>query len=297
MRLRELRVSFAHKIAQSLVARRQAKQGGSDVAANWGAYADWRETTLRKILIEGFGADFVKGKVALDFGCGDGALCTALMDLGAESAHGVDLDQAGLERFAERLRHYTGPRKPTFSRSTSPKRIDEPDQKFDVIYCFDVLEHVMDYRENIFEWHRVLKPRGSVCIYWQPYWHPYGHHAHDWIPIPWAHVFLNDAEVLEVCARIVDWDGFAAPIWDRNHDGTKKNRFRAARAGENFLNKLTTAEFERICREAGFTFARREFKPFQIRQPAKAVSSLMTRLPMARDFFTAFALYELSKAG
>lgn len=289
-----IRVDLTYSLARRLVARRQARHGAIAVAADWESYAEWREQELRNQLINGFGAESVKGKVALDFGCGDGALCTLLMDLGAQEAHGVDLSQVWLDRFEKRLQQYKGDRKPTYSLSSSSKRIDQPDRKFDAIYCFDVLEHVIDYRESIGEWHRVLKPGGSVYIWWQPYWHPYGHHVYDWIPIPWAHAFLDDHEMREVCARIVDWDGFDPPVWDRNADGTKKNRFREVHAGNNnYLNKLTVREFESACKQVGFKFARREFEPFGMPQPARAISAVMTKVPVVRDFFTACALYEL----
>ena len=290
-----LRVNVAYKVARHLVARRQSKSGGIAVAANWDVYGHWRDKVLRAQLIDGFGPHVAIGKVCLDFGCGDGALSTTLMDAGAESVHGVDLSEQCLQRFAERLARYPGNRRPTYSRSTIARRIDLPDQKFDAIFCFDVLEHVMDYREIIFEWFRVLKPGGSVYIWWQPYWHPYGHHAFDWIPIPWAHVFLDRADLSEVCARIVDWDEFDAPIWDRNEDGTKKNRFRETDRGDHFLNRLTVRVFERICMDAGFKFSHREFQPFSMPGPARAISGLMTKVPMARDFFTAFTVYELQR--
>jgi SAM-dependent methyltransferase len=298
-----LRVNLAYRLARHLVARRQARTGSHNPSAawhpavtkDWRAYADWRYATLRRQFDRYFGADTVKGKDALDFGCGDGALSTVLMDAGAARVHGIDLDERSLAQFAERLTRYTGERRPTFSRNTTATKISEPDQTFDAIYCLDVVEHIMDYRPIIHEWFRVLRPGGSVYIWWQPYWHPFGHHAYDWVPIPWVHALLSDGEINEVCARIVDWPGFDAPVWDLNPDGTRKNRFRAAGAGSNFLNKLTVHEFERHCGEAGFTLQRREFHPFTLPQPAKAISGLLTNVPLARDFFMACAVYQLAR--
>lgn len=300
-----LRVSLVARLARRLVARRQARQAGhSEISADWHpavskdwhAYGDWRDKSLRRQFETYFGVQSAAGKVVLDFGCGDGALCTILTDAGARKVHGIDIDERSLTRFAERLGRYTGERRPTFSRSTFPSRIDEPDHTFDAIYCLDALEHIMDYHAIIKEWHRVLRPGGSVYIWWQPYWHPFGHHAHYWVPIPWIHAFLSDAEITEVCARVVDWPGFDAPIWDRNPDGSRKNRFRVAGAGEGFLNKLTVREFERQCGVAGFTLGRREFYSFRTPQPAKAISGFMTKIPIARDFFMACGVYELVRA-
>ena len=298
-----LSVNVTYWAARRLVASRQARQTPkkvidaewhADVSADRDAYADWRYRTLHHQFTQYFGAESAKGKVALDFGCGDGALCIALMDARAERVHGVDLAERSLAQFAKRLSGYTGERRPTFSRSTSPVTIDEPDETYDAIYCLDTLEHVIDYRAIILEWHRILRPAGCVYIWWQPYWHPFGHHRYDWMPIPWAHAFLTEQEMDDVCAKIVDWPDFNAPIWDRNPDGTRKNRFRVPGAG-NFLNKLTTLQFERTCRDVGFLLKRREFYPFTWPQPAKAISALMTKVPIARDFFMACAVYQLMR--
>ena len=292
-----VKVRVAYAIARRLVARRQAVQGVAVQTTSWDAYAEWREDSLRKQLLDCFRDHSPRGKVVLDFGCGDGALCVTLAALGAASVHGVDIRQDNLSKFAERLALYEGNPRPTFSLSRSPKKIDEPSEKFDGIYCFDTMEHVMDYAEIISEWHRILKPGGSVYIWWQPYWHPYGHHATPWLPIPWAHVVLDNTEIHEVCARIVDWEGFMPPIYDQNPDGSKKNRFRAQGVTDDYLNKLTVREFETICSKVGFCFAKREFRPFGLPQPAQAISKVMTAIPIARDYFTACAIYELHKDG
>jgi hypothetical protein len=82
-------------------------------------------------------------------------------------------------------------------------------------------------------------------------------------------------------------------VWDQNPDGSRKNRFRVPQAGQGFLNKLTVRQFERVCSDAGFEFARREFHPFSMPQPLKAISALGTKLPGARDFLSAYAIYDL----
>ncbi len=291
-----VKVALAYQIARRLVARRQAKHGVNNAtAADWQAYGAWRDRQLTQEFDEQFGAETARGKEVLDFGCGDGQLSVALMKRGAKRVHGVDLDEQGLARFADRLRREGDGALPTFSRSESGERIDLPDESFDAICCFDVMEHVMAYREIVREWRRILRPGGRVYISWQPYWHPFGHHSSDWIPIPWVHVFLRDPELNEVCARVVDWPDFQPSVWDQNPDGTRINRFRVAGAGDNFLNKLTTGEFERVCRSSELSIVRREFRPFSLPQPFKGISLMGTKIPVVRDYFTGYAIYELAR--
>ena len=92
---------------------------------------------------------------------------------------------------------------------------------------------------------------------------------------------------------LVDWPDFKPSMRDLNPDGSRKNRFRVPDAGKDYLNELTVREFERVCSDAGFELARREFHPFSMPQPLKAISTLGTKLPGARDFLSACAIYEL----
>src|SRR5687768_14148267 len=100
--MREIRVNIAYQLARHLIAKRQAKLGGARAEArDWNAYGEWRHMALRAQLAETFGLETAIGKDILDFGCGSGALATTLMEVGAKSVHGVDVDQGGLARFAE----------------------------------------------------------------------------------------------------------------------------------------------------------------------------------------------------
>ena len=136
-------------------------------------------------------------------------------------------------------------------RSLGPMQIDLPAASFDVIFCFDVLEHIMDYRDIVPEWHRVVRPRRQRADSLAAVLAPVRPPRERLVPIPWAHVLLNGRELREVCARIVDWPEFQESVWDRNADGSRRNRFREQDAGEDFLNKLTVREFEGVWQGGG----------------------------------------------
>jgi SAM-dependent methyltransferase len=288
------RVAIATHFARWLLTQKQARII-SAVATDWNTYGSWRDQKLQEQCTAFFGAESARGKDVLDFGCGDGQLCIVLANMGARSVHGVDISEPGLKRFEERLRAYGGNVRPTYSLSRNAAAIEAADESFDAIYCLDALEHIMDYEPIIHEWQRVLRPSGHVYICWQPYWHPYGHHAQYWAPIPWLHVLLTHDEINRVCEAIVDWQDFNAPIWDRNADGTKKNRFRDLNGNAGFLNELTIGEFERICAQAKLRIVRRQLRPFTVPQPLRLVSSTLSRVPPLQDYFTACAVYQLGK--
>ena len=284
------------------IAKRRISTGVSG-PANYAAsrsstqeYADWREQTLEDEFLENFSPDIVKDKDILDFGCGNGALSFLMVRLGAKSCIGVDLDQRSIDIANDRARG----KAISFKHASSTTRIDLADHSIDVIVCFDVMEHIMEYKSIMGEWHRVLRPGGKVLIHWQPWFHPYGHHGQDYLPIPWVHVFLNSRQRSEVSARIVDLPEFDAPSWDYDENNNRINRFREAikqnRADrEGFLNKLTMWKFEHLCEKVGLNIERQALKSFQGPFIVRKISLAMTKVPGMREFFTANVVYVLSK--
>ncbi len=267
-----------------------------EVVAATHDYQKWRQRALATEFRRFFDPALVSGKDVLDFGCGTGALSFVVTQLGAKSCIGIDLNQSQIEEARRRVRHEPI----SFQCATNTVSIDLPDESVDVIACFDVLEHIMEYRAIVPEWHRVLRRDGRILIHWQPWFHPYGHHVHGYIPLPWVHLFLNDGEISEVCARVVDLPNFNPPWWDRDVNGKKINRFRrrinAGRGGDNnFLNKLTMAQFERLCHDVGFCIESRKLSAFDGPALVRHTSSLASKLPFLREFFTANAVYTLSK--
>ena len=51
------------------------------------------------------------------------------------------------------------------------------DEEFDIVYLWDILEHVKDPQKTVKEASRVCKSHGSIFIEFSPYWaYPTGHH-------------------------------------------------------------------------------------------------------------------------
>ena len=283
------------------IARRRVKgfsttPSSPEATSSPASYRKWREETLESEFLQNFGPDLVKGKDVLDFGCGDGALSFVMAGLGARSCVGLDLTQRDIDFANTQVKDEPI----TFKCSSSTSAVDLDDQSIDVIACFDVMEHIMEYKEIMKEWARILRPGGKVLIHWQPYFHPYGHHAHAYIPIPWVHVVLNSRGFSEVCARIVELPEFDAPYWDYDESGRRINRFQieidsglADKPGH--LNELTMLRFERLCREIGLRIERRTLESFSGPKVVQTVSGLMKRIPGVREFFTANAIYILAR--
>ncbi|MBL8397531.1 MAG: class I SAM-dependent methyltransferase [Candidatus Accumulibacter sp.] len=270
-----------------------AVKGGSSTAA----YVQWRDDALENEFRRCFDIKLIQGKDILDLGCGTGGLTFLLIELGAKSCVGIDLSHKDIEIANSKLTNQPI----VFQCASNTETIDLSDQSVDVVACFDVMEHIIEYRSIINEWRRVLRPGGRVLISWQPWFHPYGHHARGYIPIPWAHVFLKHRQRIEICARIVDLPEFEAPWWDRDENGNTINRFRDALKNRhladksNFLNELTMSRFERICQDSRLAVERRIFQPFNGPAITRWLSHLLSQLPGIREFFTSKAIYILKK--
>src|ERR1039458_5456936 len=126
-------------------------------------YDGWRDEALMDQFTGHFHWDQVKGKRVLDFGCGGGQLSFAAKQNGARSVLGVDVIPLRISRATAQAASMG--LDVQFALVEDPKRIDVPDGSIDVILCFDVMEHVMNYEAAVQEWARALAPGGAVLIW------------------------------------------------------------------------------------------------------------------------------------
>ena len=100
------------------------------------------------------------------------------------------------------------------------------------------------------------------------------------VPLPWAHVFFSERTLLNVCARVYDLPEFKPRWWDLDEHGRKKpNKWRQLVQLPD-LNRLTIAQFERLCQHTGLQIARRELYGFGGSRLGRLTRGL-TRLPSA----------------
>jgi len=222
-------------------------------------YDEWRDESLKGQFEAYFRWELIRGKRVLDFGCGTGPLSLLCAQNGAKAVTGVDLSRRSIERARRSQQAFSNV---DFILEESATRISLPDDSIDVIVCFDVMEHVMDYEPIIVEWKRVLAPGGCVLMWWSVWWHPYGHHMHTMIPLPWVHVFMSDESLFRVCARIYDTPQFQPRIWHFDDNGKRKPNPYKGRVRFDDLNKLTIRRFDEVAVAAGFHPRRKQINPF-----------------------------------
>jgi len=111
---------------------------------------DTRVRAVLKMMLNG------KGKLKLlDVGCSDGKISKLFSERGY-NVYGVDISVKALKKAKE------GGIK--VIRADITKRLPFRDAKFDVVFCGEVLEHVLDPMSLLKEIHRVLKPYGNFIL-------------------------------------------------------------------------------------------------------------------------------------
>jgi ubiquinone/menaquinone biosynthesis C-methylase UbiE len=92
----------------------------------------------------------------LDLGCGEGDLAAAAAQAGARDVLGVDVAAEAVRR--ARARH------PELRFERVADALPAPDAYFDLVWCSEVLEHVLDTAAVLSEARRVLRTGGLMLV-------------------------------------------------------------------------------------------------------------------------------------
>jgi SAM-dependent methyltransferase len=272
------------------------RAGSGAVVFDRDGYRNWRAQELRSQFNDYFSQNDIADKDVVDFGCGEGDLSFLMADMGVRSITGLEISP---DRVASAERRSNGCPflvRPRFLVAKNPDAVELATGSVDVILCFDVLEHVMEYEKIIREWHRILRDRGRVLIWWVPWWHPYGPHIESLVPIPWAHVIFSEEILIETCSRVYDMPGFKPRIWDLDEQGVKKPNKWVACNRLPEVNKLTMKGFETICANVGFRIASKKIRGFGSSMIAK-FTHMFLKIPSLAEYFTSSVVYVLEKRG
>lgn len=251
---------------------------------DYAAYDQWRHESLTASW-SAFDDQWITDRDVLDFGCGDGQMSAFLIGKNPKTMTGVDLNAEAIERA----------KRPGIDFLVGAEdAIPCPDQSFDTILAFDCMEHVMQPREILDEWFRVLRPDGRVLIEWFPFKGPWGPHMESLIPVPWAHVLFSEQTLFKAAAEIYDHPSFQPRHWDMENGQKRPNKWRqwSTFKEQGYVNELDIKTFKRLATEAGFDIDRLYRRGFS--GPAWR-QSLGTFLMLFGEHFVMSAIIELVK--
>ena len=106
----------------------------------------------------------IVGKRCIDFGCGNGVFCFALLEIGAASVAGIDFGAHNI-KFANRVAELRGVAGQAEFREATVYDTGYPDARFDFAIQNGVFHHLNDQDRAYREVARVLKPDGTFWTY------------------------------------------------------------------------------------------------------------------------------------
>jgi SAM-dependent methyltransferase len=201
-----------------------------------------------------------KGRVVIDFGCGEGLEAIEIAQNGAQKVIGIDIREAVLRRANANAIEAGVATLCQFERSTN--------ERADIVISIDSFEHFADPRQALRTMYDLLKPGGILMVSFGPPWyHPYGGHLFS--VFPWAHLLFSEP-------ALIRWRS------DIRSDGARC--FGEVAGG---LNQMTVREFEQLVRD----------RRFQVQSlsmvPIRRLAFLHNRL--TREFTTSIVRCELQR--
>jgi len=178
----------------------------------------------------------VKGKVVIDFGCGEGHEAIELAQNGARRVIGIDIRESTLERARANAAMAGVKGFCHFDRATN--------EAADVVISVDTFEHVANPSLALMQMWDLLTAGGVLKVSFGPPWyHPYGGHLFS--VFPWAHLLFSEAALIQWRSHI-------------RSDGARV--FNEVAGG---LNQMTLRRFERLIRGQGMRVESLEMIPIR----------------------------------
>ncbi|WP_370174922.1 class I SAM-dependent methyltransferase [Sphingobium abikonense] len=149
----------------------------------------------------------LEGKRILDLGCGEMLMTYGLASRGAEEVVGLDITKLDPDKSLKTLVDGGFPDAANYRDRVSAavydgKSMPFPDEHFDIIFCWGVMEHVADVPAVLAEIKRVLKTGGIAFIKVFPWFHSYfGSHLSDFVPVPFAHLTHDQAAMRAIIEK------------------------------------------------------------------------------------------------
>ncbi len=254
----------------------RARVGGRESSV---AYSLW-EYRIGKDLLAAYAGRLgpLAGKLVLDVGCGLGGKTVAYAEAGARLV-GVDIAEKNISQCAA----FASARgvKVEFSAGDA-EQMPFLDATFDLVIANDSLEHFRNPGGALRELGRVIKPGGSIFLFFTPWRSPLGSHLYDYIRTPWCHLMFPEWLIRELLVKTLA------------ERGEEKPEARAVQLMDEYhteLNRITVGRYHEILRGIrSLECVYEELKP-----PKYARLAPFVKVPLAGEFFVGTVVGILSK--
>ena len=245
----------------------RARLGGRESSE---AYSLW-EYGVGKDILAGYQRHLgtLDGKLVLDIGCGLGGKTVAYAEAGARVI-GVDLSEKNISQCFDFARTQ---RVEAAFVAGDAERLPFAAGTFDLVIANDSLEHFGNPEGALAELARVLRPGGSIILFFTPWGSPLGSHLYDYIRAPWCHLLFPEWLLRGLLERELAGRGVPDP-------GRRAAQLMDEYRGE--LNRITVWRYHRMLKRLpGVELSFEELKP-----PKYAWLAPLARVPLAGELFT-----------
>ena len=225
----------------------------------------------------------VKDKKIIELGSGLGHYSASLVELGAHSVHGVEI-QSKKVLFAQE--NNAGCENLSFVQGDITN-LAEGDHEFDLAFSHTVFEHVSDVPAALKELHRVLKTDGEVLLSFNYFHHQGGHHLFPYIYFPWPTTLVNESSLCSYWTERLHADQAQGKGFYYEKGAALKH---LGQGSEFNLNRLTFEDFESMLTDANFEVVEK--------LPSQALGILfpfLRRIPVLKFYMTGTVFYYLKK--
>lgn len=253
------------------------------------AYSQWEYETGRDIFVQHFGAERLRGARVLDVGCGLGGKTAWYAEAGARTVVAVDLAWDHVAQTARYARERGQGERIHVARADA-MRLPFADGQFDLVTANDSMEHFADPQAALAELSRVLRPGGSLCLYFTPYRSPLGSHLYDHVKIPWCQVVLPRPLLYATLERTLRDEERARGGADA--DARAAERYReTVRYFEQDVNGITVRRFgEIVAATPGLRPRRVHYEP-----PKYKFLRPLLRVPPLREYLAGLVFADLER--
>lgn len=198
-------------------------------------------------------APLLVGKSVLDMGCFNGGRGAAWYErYKLSQITGIDVDGV----YIEAARQFAAARGMRAAYTVAQgEGLPFPDDAFDAILSFDVMEHVRSVSATMKECYRVLKPGGRFFLVFPSYFHPNEHHLGMVTRVPGIQWLFSGKTLIRAYSEILAERGASAYWYQRASDEP------AGWERSHTINGTTLARFKPILRELDWCVIHQSRKP------------------------------------
>ena len=135
----------------------------------------------------------IVGKNVVDFACGWGYQCVALVRAGAKLVLGIEINESAVEAANRLAAHHK------LAGQVSVMREIPPDFRADIIVSRNGFEHFLEPDRILLQMRSALSPGGKIFIAFAPPWNaPWGAQMAYFCRLPWVHLVFSEKTVMDV---------------------------------------------------------------------------------------------------